>query len=66
MVGVFLNGPHSRHIFCLYLSFRTVQLLKNLAASLIQTPITREVGGNADHYTTITTQAGVNALAGII
>ena len=47
---------HSRPLFLLFLSFRTVQLLKNLAASWIQTRIVGAVGENADHYTTITTQ----------
>ena len=43
---------HSQSLFHLFLSFRTVQLLKNLAASGIQTWIVRAVGENADHNTT--------------
>ena len=45
---------HSRPLFHLLSSFRTVQLLKKLAASGIRTQIVRAVGENADHYTTTT------------
>ena len=41
---------HSRPLFHLSSSFRTVQLLKNLAASWIRTWIIGAVGENADHY----------------
>ena len=43
---------HCRPLFHLFSSFRTVQLLKNLAASKIRTQIVGAVGENADHYTT--------------
>ena len=45
---------HSRPLFRLFSSFLTVQLLKNLAARVIQTRIVGAVGENADHYTTTT------------
>ena len=45
---------HSRPLFHLFSSFRTVQLLKNLAASGIRTQIFGAVGENTDHYTTTT------------
>ena len=47
---------HSRPLFQLFSSFRTVQLLKNVAASGIRTRIVRAVGENADHYATTTAQ----------
>ena len=43
---------HSRPLFRLFLSFLTVQLLKNLAASGIRTRIVGAVAENADYYTT--------------
>ena len=49
---------HSRPLFRLFSSYRTAQLLKNLAASGIRTRIVGAVGENADHYTTTTAQAG--------
>ena len=52
----FLKKGHSRLPFHLFLSFHTVQLLKNLAASEIRTWIVGAVGENADHYTTTTAQ----------
>ena len=42
----------TRPLFHLFSTFRTVQLLKNLAASRIRTLILGDVGKNADHYTT--------------
>ena len=45
---------HSWPLFHLFLSFCTVQLQKNLAASGIRTRIVGAVGKNADHYTTTT------------
>ena len=45
---------HSRPLFRLFSSFLTVQLLKTLAASGIQTRFVGAVGKNADHYTTTT------------
>ena len=50
---IFLNGPFLAS-FCLFSSFCTVQLLKNLGASRIQTRIVGAEGENADHYTTTT------------
>ena len=52
----FKKMGHSRPLFHLFSPFRTVQLLKNLAASGIRTRIVGAVGENADHYTTTTAQ----------
>ena len=57
---------HSRPLFHLFLSFHTVQLLKNLAASGIRTRIVRAEGENADHYTTTTAQALGNLLFAVL
>ena len=51
---IFLNGPIPASFSNSFSSFRTVQLLKNLAASGIQTRIVIAVGKIADHYTTTT------------
>ena len=55
----FFNGPFPAS-FRLFLSFRTVQLLKNLAASGIRTRIIGTVDENADHYTTTTAHSSLS------
>ena len=53
---------HPRPLFRLFSSFRTVQLLKNLAANGIRTQIDGAVGKNADHYTTTTSQNDLTSI----